>query len=66
MDEAKPSDFEEFKRLMLKQTGSDEKRSAVRGLFFGHLWALAAGIRPELLRDLVELLEFEIARLKAE
>jgi hypothetical protein len=62
----KPSDFEEFKRLMLKQTGSDEKHSALRGLSFSILWALAVGIRGEILRDLVELLEFEIQRVKLE
>ena len=66
MEDAKPSDFEAFKQLMMRQTGSGEKHSALRALSFSILWALAVGIRGEILRDLVELLEFEIQRVKGE
>jgi hypothetical protein len=58
--EVKPSDFEEFKQMMLRQNSSDPRLAPVRALSFSILWALAVGIRGEILRDLVELLEFEI------
>lgn len=62
MDAPKPSDFEELKALMLKQTGGDSKLAAVRTLCFGALWCLAVGIKAWILGDLVELLRFEAER----
>jgi hypothetical protein len=66
MPEPKPSDFEEFKQLMLRQSSSDPRLAPVRALSFSILWALAMGIRGEILRDLIELLEFEIDLSKAD
>ncbi len=60
--DAKPSDFEELKRLMLRLSGGDEKRSAARALSFSILWALAVGTKPAILADMVELLRFELER----
>lgn len=66
MDAPKPSDFEELKAVMLKQTNGDERRAAVRLLSFGVLWCLAVKILPSILIDLVELLRFEMQRLRNE
>jgi hypothetical protein len=62
VDAPKPSDFEELKRLMLKQTGGDGKLAAVRTLSFAVLWCLAEGIRAWILGDLIEVLRFESER----
>lgn len=65
MPDPRPSEFEEYKRGTLKMIGLDEKRSVARALSYNILWALDVGIRGEILRDMVVLLEFEIERLKA-
>ena len=66
MPEVKPTDFEEFKRLMMRLTSGDEKLARARALSFSMLWALAGGIPVVLLIDLVELLRFELERLTKE
>lgn len=62
MDAPKPSDFEDLKGLMLKQTNGKPRLAAVRTLSFAVLWCLAEGIRAAILSDLVELLRFEMER----
>lgn len=66
MDAPKPSDFEELKAVMLKQTAGRPKLAAVRTLSFAVLWCLAVGILPQILIDLVELLRFEMERRRTE
>lgn len=65
MAEPTPSDFEEYKRGTMKTIGLGEKLSVVRALSYNILWALDVGIRGEILRDMIVLLEFEIERLKS-